>query len=367
MFRRLQERAHRCHNRRLRDDDVSQAHGVRPEQGFEPHESGHALPPFPGMIVTWTPTTRGSSPDDTACSHSDEVLFLTMATSPIAAPTEAIETPVDAGPATEVDAARRSTAGFLPELTALAVVIISGSTFTLTESVYEEIRPARVFGFMRFMAITLIASAVLAFPGSSPSPAGLVAHPARGPAALRPDRALRLHLLPALVHAQPGARVAVLQLHSMRCLAAAVRGLLRYHHHVIGERQGLSVWLRGDFVALAGVAMFLFNGEGDSPQLLGNVISFLGGASFAMSQVFNRRLIRAYPASDLSAYSTLFSANPAALPRLHPQALGQGWGAVKAWCVAGACCYMYAIFPGLPGLYRLGLGSRQSAASPSPA
>lgn len=258
-----------------------------------------------------------------------------MATSPITAPTEAMETPVNAVPATEVDVARRSAGGFLPELTALAVVIVWGSTFTLTKSVYEEMQPL-AFGFVRFIAITLIAFAVLAFQARR--------HHRRAWWRIhREDLPLfvltglcgytfyQLGFMLGLEHTSPFSGSLMISLQPIVVLVIVT---------VIGERQGLWVWL-GAFVALAGVAMFLFNGEGGS-QLLGNVISFLGGASFAMYQVFNRRLIRAYPPATYSAYSTLFGAIPL-LAVSTPQALGQDWGAISAqsWLVL---LYM-SIFP----------------------
>ena len=182
-----------------------------------------------------------------------------MATSPITAPTEAMETPVDAVPATEVDAARLSAGGFLPELTALAVVIVWGSTFTLTKSVYEEMQPL-AFGFVRFIAITLIAFAVLAFQARRH-------HRPDWWRIQREDLPLfvltglcgytfyQLGFMLGLEHTSPFSGSLMISLQPIVVLLIVT---------VIGERQGLWVWL-GALVALAGVAMFLFNGEGRQP------------------------------------------------------------------------------------------------------
>jgi drug/metabolite transporter (DMT)-like permease len=235
----------------------------------------------------------------------------------------------------ETEVSRGPLGGFLPELAALTVVVVWGSTFTLTKSLYTEMEPL-AFGFVRFIAITLIAFAVLAFQARRHH---------------RPDwwrlrrEDLPLYIITGLCgytfyqlgfmigldHTSPFSGSLMISLQPIVVLLIVT---------AIGERQTLGVWL-GAFVALAGVAMFLFNGEGDS-QMLGNVISFLGGASFALYQVFNRRLIRAYSPATYSAYSTLFGAIPLLLIA-SPSAMEQDWGAisVQSWLVV---LYM-SIFP----------------------
>ena len=54
----------------------------------------------------------------------------------------------------------------------------------------------------------------------------------------------------------------------------------------------------------------------------------VGGASFALYQVFNRRLHREYSPATYSAYSTLFGAIPLLLIA-SPQAIDQDWGAIS--------------------------------------
>lgn len=241
----------------------------------------------------------------------------------------------DAIPATGTSAARRPAGGFLPELAALTVVIVWGSTFTLTKSLYEEVQPL-AFGFVRFIAITLVAFAVLAFQARRHHrPDWWRIHRADLPlfiiTGLCGYTFYQLGFMIGLDHTSPFSGSLMISLQPIVVLVIVT---------AIGERQGMWVWL-GAFVALAGVAMFLFNGEGDS-QLLGNVISFLGGASFALYQVFNRRLHREYSPATYSAYSTLFGAIPLLLIA-SPQALDQDWGAVsgQSWL---AILYM-SIFP----------------------
>lgn len=232
-------------------------------------------------------------------------------------------------------ASRRFGAGILPELAGLAVVVVWGSTFTLTKSAYEEVQPL-AFGFVRFIGIVLIAFAVLA----------LQARRTGGVDWWRIRRAdlplfvmtglcgytfYQLGFMLGLDHTSPFSGALMISLQPIVTL-----GLVT----LLGERQPALVWL-GVLVSLAGVAMFLANGEGDS-QLLGNVISFLGGASFALYQVFNRRLVREYPPATYSAYSTLFGAIPLLLIAM-PQATSQDWGAVslQTWLVILYMC----VFP----------------------
>lgn len=242
---------------------------------------------------------------------------------------------LDVQPVTAQRTSRRFGGGFLPEFAALAVVVVWGSTFTLTKTAYEEFQPL-AFGFVRFIIITLIAFAVLAFQ----------AHRKGGPDWWRIRRAdlplfvmtglcgytfYQLGFMLGLEHTSPFSGSLMISLQPIVTLGIVT---------LLGERQPLLVW-HGVFVSLAGVAMFLANGEGDS-QFLGNVISFLGGASFALYQVFNRRLVREYPAETYSAFSTLFGAIPLLLVSA-PQAMSQDWGAVsvQSWMTLFYMC----VFP----------------------
>lgn len=233
------------------------------------------------------------------------------------------------------DAERLPAGGFLPEIGALSVVLVWGSTFTLTKSLYEELQPL-AFGFARFIVITLIAFAVLA----------IQARRHHRPDWWRIRKAdlplfvitglcgytfYQLGFMLGLEHTSPFSGSLMISLQPIVTLGIVT---------LLGERQPALVWL-GVLVSLAGVAMFLANGEGES-QLLGNLISFAGGASFALYQVFNRRLIREYPAATYSAYSTLFGAIPL-LAVSAPQAVSQDWGAVswQSWLTLLYMC----VFP----------------------
>ncbi|HEV2074291.1 MAG TPA: DMT family transporter [Thermomicrobiales bacterium] len=228
-----------------------------------------------------------------------------------------------------------ATRGFLPELAALAVVIVWGSTFTLTKSTYTEIAPL-AFGFARFIIIPVIAFAVLIIQARRTDQPNWWR-------IKRQDLPLfvltgvcgytfyQLGFMLGLAHTSPFSGSLMISLQPIVTLGIVT---------LLGERQPLLVWV-GVLVSLAGVAMFLANGDGES-QLLGNVISFAGGASFAVYQVFNRRLIRDYPPTTYSAYSTLFGAIPL-LVICTPGAMRQDWGAIstQSWLTLAYMC----VFP----------------------
>ncbi len=229
----------------------------------------------------------------------------------------------------------RSAKGFLPELLALVVVVVWGSTFPLTKDAYEEIEPL-AYGFARFTVIPLIALAVL------------FVHSRRNPEVnwwriRRQDIPLfvftgvcgytiyQLGFMLGLAHTSPFSGALMIALQPIVTLGIVT---------LLGEKQPAMVWV-GVLVALAGVAMFLSNNDGDS-RMLGNLISFAGGAAFACYQVFNRRLIREYPPATFSAYSTLFGAIPLLLIAT-PTAIEQDWGQVSLYTWA-ILLYM-SIFP----------------------
>lgn len=248
--------------------------------------------------------------------------------------TSEVKTTSPVAPASTQSAAGSARA-FLPELMALLVVVIWGSTFPLTKATYEEIEPL-AFGFARFIIIPTIAFTVL------------LVHARRNPdmdwwRIRKQDIPLfvftgicgytiyQLGFMLGLAHTSPFSGALMIALQPIVTLGIVT---------LLGEKQPALVWA-GVLIALMGVAMFLANNDGDS-RLLGNLISFAGGASFALYQVFNRRLIREYPPATFSAYSTLFGAVPLLLIAT-PSAIGQDWGAISplTWVVVLYMC----IFP----------------------
>lgn len=227
-------------------------------------------------------------------------------------------------------------APFMPEAAALSVILMWGSTFTITKSLYAEMSPL-AFGGSRFVVIVAVAFLVLV----------IGARRSGRPGDLRIKRAdlpmfvltgvlgytlYQLGFLLGLEHTSPFAGALM--------IASSTPLVSLLIVTVLGEKQSRAVWL-GALLAVAGVAIFLLSGDEES-KLLGNVIAFGGGVSFAFYQVFNRRLIREYPAATYSAWSTLFGAIPLVLIGL-PALSSQSWGDVSgvSWL---AFLYM-CVFP----------------------
>jgi drug/metabolite transporter (DMT)-like permease len=215
----------------------------------------------------------------------------------------------------------------LPELAALAVVLVWASTFVLTKNAYQEIRPL-AFAFIRFTGITCFAFATLAIRS-------------RGRdrnAWWRIDRAdvprflaagllgytfYQLGFTLGLAHTSPFSSSLMIAMMPLATLVIVA---------IMGERQSPLVWV-GALVALSGVAIFLSNRSGDS-GMLGNVLSFGAAVSFAFYGVISRPLVRKYRAETFSAYSTLAGAIPLLLVAA-PEALRQDWSAIsgRSWLV----------------------------------
>lgn len=242
--------------------------------------------------------------------------------------TEAVATP-----AAQSDS---QVAPFMPEAAALTVIIVWGSTFTLTKSLYSEMSPL-AFGALRFILIVAIAFLVL-WSGS---------RRAGEPGRLRIRRAdiplfvltgilgytgYQLGFMLGLEHTSPFAGALMI------ASSAPLVSLLIVT--VMGEKQSPAIWF-GALIAVVGVTIFLFSGS-EGMTWLGNGIAFGGGVSFAFYQILNRRLVREYAAPTYSAWSTLFGAIPLVLIGT-PAMFSQDWGGVSgiSWL---AFLYM-CVFP----------------------
>lgn len=210
----------------------------------------------------------------------------------------------------------------MPEAAALAVILMWGTTFTLTKSLYAEMPPLALGG-LRFMIIVVIAFL-------APT---IVARLQRKSISFRIQRAdlpmfvitgllgytfYQLGFLLGLQHTSSFAGALMISLQPLVTLL-----IVRF----MGERQTPAIWL-GAVVALIGVVIFLFSGDEES-KMLGNVIAFGGGVAFALYQVLNRRLIREYPTATYSAWSTLFGSIPLVLIGI-PAMMRQDWAAVSS-------------------------------------
>lgn len=235
--------------------------------------------------------------------------------------------PVASSPVTLSDTATSPRAALMPELAALAVVLVWASTFVMTKNAYQEIRPL-AFAFVRFIGITGFAFATL----------GIRSRRCDRSALWHLDRADIPRFLAAgllgytfyqigftlgLAHTSPFSSSLMIAMMPLATLVIVA---------IMGERQSPLVWA-GAVVALGGVTIFLSNRSGDS-GMLGNVLSFGAAVSFALYGVLSRPLVRKYRAETFSAYSTLAGAIPL-LVVAAPEALRQDWGQVSgtSWLV----------------------------------
>ncbi|HYH11308.1 MAG TPA: DMT family transporter, partial [Thermomicrobiales bacterium] len=110
---------------------------------------------------------------------------------------------------------------------------------------------------------------------------------------------------------------------------------------LLGERYPGGAWL-GVVVAVVGVVVFLLDRQTGESSLLGNALSAGAAISFASYGLVNRPLVRKYPSTTVSAYTTLFGTAPLLLIAV-PDARAQDWVALDAshWLML---LYM-AVFP----------------------
>lgn len=223
----------------------------------------------------------------------------------------------------------------LPEIASLLVVLMWASTFVITKDAFDEIEPL-AFIFVRFLAVSVIALSVLAVRGRQGGwalywsvqradwPAFILAG-ATGYFVYQIGFTLGLANTSAF---SSSLMIAMIPLFSLAIVA------------IQGERTPLMTWI-GVAVSLAGVVIFLAGRGGDS-GMLGNVLSLIAAASFAMYGIVNRPLVSAYRPETVSAYATVIGTVPLLIVGA-PAAMRQDWGALPAstWLVLA---YM-AIFP----------------------
>ncbi|MCA9833816.1 MAG: EamA family transporter [Thermomicrobiales bacterium] len=211
---------------------------------------------------------------------------------------------------------------FLPEMAAIAIIFVWASTFTITKSLYGEMSPL-AFGAARFIVICSIAFLVL----------GITAKRSGNRDLFRIRRAdiplfiftgvlgytcYQLGFIIGLEHTSPFAGSLMIATSTPLVSLLIVR--------ILGERQSGAIWL-GALLAILGVTIFLFSGDGGSKPL-GNIIAFSGGVAFAIYQVMNRRLVREYHSATYSAWSTLLGSVPLILLGT-PAMIDQSWGSVS--------------------------------------
>jgi drug/metabolite transporter (DMT)-like permease len=234
------------------------------------------------------------------------------------------------------DSETRAGPAFLPEIILGAVVLIWASTFVITKDALDDFSPFS-FIFARFSIILVLALSVLAVQSISRGwrrmwhidradlprfvAAGLVGY-----------TFYQIGFTVGLDHTTP---------FSSSLLIANVPLFTLVIAAFLGERYPIGAWA-GVVVAVIGVTVFLLDGGAEGSGLLGIALSAGAAVSFATYGIINRPLVRKYPPTTVSAYTTLFGCVPLLLAGI-PAARAQDWEGLHLshWAML---LYM-AIFP----------------------
>jgi drug/metabolite transporter (DMT)-like permease len=230
----------------------------------------------------------------------------------------------------------RAGSAFLPEIILGAVILIWASTFVITKDALDDFTPFS-FIFARFSIILVLALTVLGIQSVS-----------RGWRQMwHIDRADLPRFLAAGIIGytfyQTGFTVGIDHTtpFSSSLLIANVPLFTLVIASLLGERYPVGAWA-GVVVAVVGVSIFLLDGGTAGTGWLGIAFSAGAAVSFAIYGIINRPLVRKYPPTTVSAYTTLFGTVPLLLVGI-PDARAQDWGGLETshWLML---LYM-AIFP----------------------
>ena len=222
----------------------------------------------------------------------------------------------------------------LPELAAIGLVLIWGSTFIVTKAAYTQILPL-AYTSLRYSLASVISLVVLAIRGR------------RNPGRywrIEPGDRVRFIWCGLLGTAFNQVFFSIGVDRTSAFASSLLSSILPLFSLAIatmlGERASRQVWI-GVWISIVGVCLFLLQGGGES-SMLGNVLCLASAATFAVYSELVRPLVRRYPAETVAAYTMAFGAVPLVGFAL-PQLLAQDWGALDAR-VWGAIAYT-ATFP----------------------
>ena len=234
----------------------------------------------------------------------------------------------------ELKAVPPSPLTFLPEIAAIALVLIWGSTFIVTKAAYTQILPL-AYTSLRYSLASIIALAVLAVRGRH--------NPARYWRIERGDRMRFLwcglmgtafnQVLFSIGVDRTSAFASSLLSSILPIFSLAIVT-------VLGTRLSRHIWV-GVWIAIVGVCLFLVQG-GTESGMVGNILCLASAATFAVYNELVQPLVRRYPAETVVAYVMTFGAIPLLVFAI-PQLIAQDWGALdgRVW---GAIAYT-ATFP----------------------
>lgn len=234
--------------------------------------------------------------------------------------------PAASGSNSRVDqAAERGPTGmsrYLPELAALAVVVLWASTFVVTKNAFETFSPLAFIG-IRFLLMTALAGGVLYLRGRRDPDAYFRIERTDWPrfmlVGLVGYGVYQLGFNFGLERSSPFAAALIMAVTPVFALAIAT---------FQGERSPWTVWL-GVLIAIAGVLVFLTD-KNSGGTIVGTILVLVASVSSAIYSVTNRPLVRKYPFETVAAVTTIAGAIPLILVAL-PAMLDQDWGRPSIW------------------------------------
>lgn len=253
--------------------------------------------------------------------------------------------------------AGRERPSLMPELALLTTIGLWSSTFIVTKDAFSQVTPM-AFIFVRFLLMTLMAFGVLAV---------LARRGAEGPLVPRRKDIPRFLVsgISGFTCYQLGYNLGLdrTSVFVASILIATVPLFTIIFLTVMGDRSPWLAWV-GMAVAVAGVAIFLFDKRGGDRSLAGDALCIFAAVSFAIYGIVNRPLVRDYPSASYSAYTMVCGTVPLILAGT-PAALNQDWGAVSARTWVGLV-YM-VIFPVYVAymLWNFGIARRGAAVASS--
>ncbi|MGC4189696.1 MAG: DMT family transporter [Thermomicrobiales bacterium] len=223
---------------------------------------------------------------------------------------------------------------YLPELAAIALVLVWGSTFIVTKAAYTQILPL-AYTSLRYALASIISLAVLAVRGRH--------DPVRF-WRIEPGDRMRFIWCGLLGTAFNQVFFSIGVDRTSAFASSLLSSILPIFSLAIvtllGTRLSRHVWI-GVWIAIVGVCLFLLQG-GTESGMVGNILCLASAVTFAIYNELVQPLVRRYPAETVVAYVMTFGAVPLLVFAL-PQLTAQDWGSLEP-SVWGAIIYT-ATFP----------------------
>lgn len=223
---------------------------------------------------------------------------------------------------------------FLPEIAAIGLVLVWGSTFIVTKAAYTQILPL-AYTSLRYSLAAIISLVVLAIRGrKSPGRYWRIA----------PEDRMRFIWCGLLGTALNQVFFSIGVDKTSAFASSLLSSILPIFSlaivTILGTRLSRHVWI-GVGIAIVGVCLFLLQG-GTESGMLGNILCLASAATFAVYNEMVQPLVKRYPPETVVAYVMTFGAVPL-LVFATPQLMAQDWGSLDL-SVWGAIAYT-ATFP----------------------